>query len=632
MLAEWVRTARRGLSETGLSRHNRSMTDPQYHDSHPHDAQASAQESQRPAPAQATPDTVSGQNPLAHRPWLKNYSPGVAVDVHLSETSLSHLIDDAVREVPHKVALEFFGATTTYSELGSQIDRAAEGLRLAGVQAGDRVALILPNCPQHIIAFYAILRLGAIVVEHNPLYTAPELEHPFNDHGARVAICWDKAAPTLEKLRGRTPLETIVSVNMTEAMPLLQKIALRLPIPSLRKTRAQLTADAPNTIPWESLINPAIGGDGSDIESPTDVTRDTTALILYTSGTTGAPKGAQLSHGNLVANVLQGKAWVPGLGEQEERLLAALPMFHAYGLTMVATLGVFIGGEIILLPAPDLKLIMQVMKRHTPTWLPGVPTLYEKIVDAAEATGVNIKGIRNAFSGASTLPVRTVDRWEHYTNGTLVEGYGPTETSPIIVGNPMNGKRRPGYVGIPFPDTDVRIADPDNLDKTQPDGFEGEVLVRGPQVFQGYLNQPDATEHSFHNGWYRTGDVGVMEPDGFIRLVARIKEVIITGGFNVYPAEVEEVLCSHPDVADAAVVGIPREDGSENVAAAITLTEGAALDPDGLKNYCREQLTRYKVPRNFYHFEDLPRDQMGKVRRRDVQQQLVERYGVRPGE
>ena len=187
-------------------------------------------------------------------------------------------------------------------------------------------------------------------------------------------------------------------------------------------------------------------------------------------------------------------------------------------------------------------------------------------------------------------------------------------------------------MGIPFPDTDVRIADPDNLDKTQPDGFEGEVLVRGPQVFQGYLNQPDATEHSFHNGWYRTGDVGVMEPDGFIRLVARIKEVIITGGFNVYPAEVEEVLCSHPDVADAAVVGIPREDGSENVAAAITLTEGAALDPRRPENYCREQLTRYKVPRNFYHFEDLPRDQMGKVRRRDVQQQLVERYGVRPGE
>ena len=584
------------------------------------------------APDEGTLMSATESSAFESKAWLKHYAEWTPTTIEYGDTTLLDFYDNNLAINSDKPAIYFFGRTQTYGEFDKHVRHAAAGLRALGVRAGDRVAILLPNCPQHLAAFYAVLKLGATVVEHNPLYTAHELEHPFNDHGARVAICWDKAAPTLEKLRGRTPLETIVSVNMTEAMPLLQKIALRLPIPSLRKARARLTSDAPNTIPWESLINPAIGGDGSDIESPTDVTRDTTALILYTSGTTGAPKGAQLSHGNLVANVLQGKAWVPGLGEQEERLLAALPMFHAYGLTMVATLGVFIGGEIILLPAPDLKLIMQVMKRHTPTWLPGVPTLYEKIVDAAEETGVNIKGIRNAFSGASTLPVRTVDRWERYTNGTLVEGYGLTETSPIIVGNPMNGKRRPGYVGIPFPDTDVRIADPDNLDKTQPDGFEGEVLVRGPQVFQGYLNQPDATEHSFHNGWYRTGDVGVMEPDGFIRLVARIKEVIITGGFNVYPAEVEEVLCSHPDVADAAVVGIPREDGSENVAAAITLTEGAALDPDGLKNYCREQLTRYKVPRNFYHFEDLPRDQMGKVRRRDVQQQLVERYGVRPGE
>ena len=218
-----------------------------------------------------------------------------------------------------------------------------------------------------------------------------------------------------------------------------------------------------------------------------------------------------------------------------------------------------------------------------------------------------------------------MERWEQFTGGRLVEGYGLTETSPIIVGNPMNDDRRPGYVGVPFPDTDVRIANPDNLDETQPYGVEGEVLVRGPQVFQGYLNQPDATEKSFHGEWYRTGDVGVMEEDGFIRLVARIKEVVITGGFNVYPLEVEEVLLDHPDIEDCAVVGLPREDGSENVVAAITLVEGGALDPDGLKEYCRELLTRYKVPRTFYHFEELPRDQMGKIRRREVREQLVAR-------
>ena len=308
-------------------------------------------------------------------------------------------------------------------------------------------------------------------------------------------------------------------------------------------------------------------------------------------------------------------------------LLAALPMFHAYGLTMNVTLGVFIGGEIILLPAPDLKLIMKVMKKNTPTWLPGVPALYERIVEAAETAGIDISGVRNSFCGASTLPTRTVERWERYTGGLLVEGYGLTETSPIIVGNPMTPTRRPGYVGVPFPDTEVRIADPDNLDVTMPDGQEGEVLVRGPQVFQGYLNQPEATEKSFHDGWYCTGDVGVMEPDGFIRLVARIKEVIITGGFNVYPGEVEEALMAHPDVADATVVGMPRSDGSESVVAAITLAEGAALDPEGLKEHCREMLTRYKVPRRFYHFDEMPRDQIGKIRRREVRDQLVERYG-----
>ena len=216
-----------------------------------------------------------------------------------------------------------------------------------------------------------------------------------------------------------------------------------------------------------------------------------------------------------------------------------------------------------------------------------------------------------------------MEKWERLTGGLLVEGYGLTETSPIIVGNPMNKNRRPGYVGIPFPDTEIRVANPDNLDETQPDGTEGEILVKGPQVFSGYLNQPEATEASVHDGWYRTGDVGVMEEDGFIRLVARIKEVIITGGFNVYPIEVEEAMREHPDIVDLAVVGRPRPDGSEDVVACVTLSEGAALDPEGLKDFARERLTRYKVPRTFYHFEDLARDQLGKIRRREVQQDLL---------
>lgn len=557
--------------------------------------------------------------------WLQYYPSWTPHSLDYGDTTLLDIYDNNLAINADKPATYFFGKRQSYAELDKQVRSAAAGLRALGVRAGDRVAICLPNCPQHVAAYYAVLKLGATVVEHNPLYTAHELEAPFTDHGARVAIVWDKAASTLEKLRRTTPLETIVSVNMVDAMPPLQKYALKLPIPALMKKRDALTAPAPNTIPWQILTGNALGGQGEDIVSCPEVTKDSVALILYTSGTTGAPKGAQLTHGGLFANLLQGKAWIQGLGDQDERLLGAIPMFHAYGVTIVLNLAIYIGGEMVLLPAPQIPLIMQIMKKETPTWVPGVPTLYQKIVEAAEKDGISISGIRNSFSGASTLPVDTVTHWEALTGGLLVEGYGLTETSPIIVGNPMTTDRRPGYVGIPFPDTEVRIANPENLDETMPDGQEGEVLVRGPQVFAGYLNQPEATARSFHNDWYRTGDVGIMEEDGFIKLVARIKEVIITGGFNVYPVEVEDVLRQHPDVLEAAVVGLPRGDGSESVVAAITLNEGAALDPEGLKDYCRENLTRYKVPRTFYHFEELAKDQLGKIRRREVQTELIQK-------
>ncbi|MDN6236562.1 long-chain-fatty-acid--CoA ligase [Corynebacterium flavescens] len=558
--------------------------------------------------------------------WLQFYPEWTPHSLDYGETTLLDVYDNNLAINPDKPATYFFGRTQTFSDLDRQVRRAAAGLRAFGVRPGDRVAIVAPNCPQYVAAFYAILKLGAVAVLHNPLYTAHELEGLFKDHGARIAIAWDKTASTLEKLRGSTDLETVISINMIDAMPTAQRLALRLPF--LKSTREQLSGEAPNTVPWDTLIGDAIGGDGKDLKNPPEVTKDTIAVIMYTSGTTGQPKGAQLSHGNFFAVILQGKNWVPGLGDRPERMLAALPFFHAYGLTMNVVLQPLIGGELVIIPKPDIALIMKLMKKHTPTWIPGVPTLYQRIVEAAEKDGVDIKGVRAAFSGASTLPVDTVEKWEKYTGGLLVEGYGLTECSPIIVGNPMTTDRRPGYVGIPFPDTEVRIANPDNLDETQPDGTAGEVLARGHQVFKGYLNNPEATAAAFHNGWFRTGDMGIMDSNGFIRLVSRIKEIIITGGFNVYPGEVEEVLRTHPSIDDVAVVGRPRPDGSEDVVACIDLSDGAALDPEGLKDFCRERLTRYKVPRTFYHFQELPKDQMGKIRRREVQAALLERLAA----
>ena len=592
------------------------MTDPQYHDSHQHDAQAPAQESQRPAPAQTTPDAASGQNPLAHRPWLKNYSPGVAVDVHLPETSLSHLIDDAVREVPHKVALEFFGATTTYAELGSQIDRAAEGLRLAGVQAGDRVALILPNCPQHIIAFYAILRLGAIVVEHNPLYTGAELRHMFEDHGAKAAIVWDKISGHITGLPDDIRPAHIYAVNLIKAMPALTRAALKLPVKKARESREKLEGAAPGTTSWAQLLkSPPID---PDFKRPTahDI-----ALLQYTSGTTGLPKGVMLTHRNLESNGRMGEAWIqPG---DDECIYSVLPLFHAYGMTLGVTIAALCRARLVLFPTVDMGLIIKAMKKTRPTILPAVPPVYRRLMDVAKEQGISLQGVRYAVSGAMNLPPELVAEWEDASGGYMVEGYGLTECAPLVSCNPLNDTRRAGSIGIPFPSTDIRVVDPETLQDV-PLGEEGELWVHGPQCFAGYWKREEDTQKTITaDGWLRTGDIVRLDEDYFIQIVDRIKEVIITGGFNVSPTEVETALKQHDSVADAAVVGIPQASGGEMVVAAVIPAEGHAVDEHALREHCYARVTRYKVPRKIVAVDDLPRSMLGKILRRKVREQLI---------
>ncbi len=560
--------------------------------------------------------------------WLKHYTPWTPAQLDYGDETLCSIYLKNLERNPTWNSTSFFGAKLTFAELDKKVRSVASGLRAFGIGPGDTVAIMLPNCPQHIIAYQAVLALGAIVVEHNPLYTAHELTMPFQDHKAKVAIVWDKAASMAEELRQVSPLETIISVNMIEAMPRYMQFALKLPIPKLRALRNELSSPAPRTVPWKLLESDVLGGDGRDFERYTDTKPDDTAFILYTSGTTGTPKGAELTHGSLVSQLIMGKNWVKDLGAQPERMLGALPFFHAFGLTMNATLSFYIGGEIILLPAPKMELVMDAFKKEHPTWVAAVPLLYQRIVEESKKNNTSIKGVRAAFCGASTLPASIVHEWEQLTGGHLIEGYGMTEASPIITGNPFSNDRREGYVGIPFPDTEIKVVDPDNPSQIVPDGTEGEILVRGPQVFKGYLNNPEATAQSFVDGWYRTGDVGVMESDGFIRLVSRIKELIITGGFNVYPGEVEEVLLTHPDIDEATVVGLPREDGSERVVAAVNLRDGAVLDPEGLKNFARKELARYKVPRAFYNVDEMPRDMMGKIQRREVRNLIMEKLSA----
>lgn len=560
-------------------------------------------------------------SPYASRPWSTSYAEGVPLDIDAPSQTLPEMLAASVAAYGKKTALEFFGATTTYRELGDQVSRAAEGLRRLGVRAGDRVALILPNSPQHVVAFYAALRLGAIVIEHNPLYTPRELRHQFEDHGARFAIVWDKIADTVAEFPSDLALEHIVSVDITAALPLGKRLALRLPVAKARAARAQLTAAPTSKRPtaWAKLLTR-----GTLSRKHRGPQLDDIALLQYTSGTTGTPKGAVLTHANLRANAMQGRAWVPGLHDGEETFYGVLPLFHAYGLTLCLTFAMSIGAKLVLFPKYDLELVAAAAKKSPPTFLPAVPPIYDQLARAAARGTIDLTSVRFAISGAMSLPVATVDRWEAATGGLLVEGYGMTESSPVALGNPIGPSRRPGTVGVPFPSTDIRVVDPEDPSVDRPLGEAGELLLRGPQVFQGYWNRPgDTAETLLRGGWLRTGDIATVSTDGFVTIVDRLKEIIITGGFNVSPSEVEDVLTSHPDIAGAAVVALPKSQGGEDVAAAIVLRDGVELEPEAIRDFCKTRLAAYKVPRRVIVVDDLPRSLIGKVLRREVRERLM---------
>lgn len=561
------------------------------------------------------------ESPYASRPWSTSYAEGVPLEIDEPSQTLPEMLAASVARYGKKTALEFFGAPTTYRELGDQVSRAAEGLRRLGVRAGDRVALVLPNSPQHVVAFYAALRLGAIVIEHNPLYTPRELRHQFEDHGARFAIVWDKLADTVAEFPADLALEKIISVDITTALPFAKRLALRLPVAKAKAAREQLTSAPRSKRPqaWEKLLT-----HGTLSRKHPGPVLDDIALLQYTSGTTGSPKGAVLTHSNLRANAMQGRAWVPGLRDGEETFYGVLPLFHAYGLTLCLTFAMSIGAKLVLFPKYDLELVAAAAKKSPPTFLPAVPPIYDQLARAAARGTLDLSTVRFAISGAMSLPVATVDRWEAATGGLLVEGYGMTESSPVALGNPIGPSRRPGTVGVPFPSTDIRVVDPEDPTVDRPLGEPGELLLRGPQVFQGYWNRPyDTAATLLDGGWLRTGDIASVSPDGFVTIVDRLKEIIITGGFNVSPSEVEDVLTSHPDIAGAAVVALPKSSGGEDVAAAIVLRDGVHVEPDAIRDFCKARLAAYKVPRRVVVVDDLPRSLIGKVQRREVRERLM---------
>ena len=560
------------------------------------------------------------------RAWNRFYAPGTPIDIETVTGSLNDLLDERVAQWGDRDAVSFFGATTTYRELGDRVARVAQGLSAIGVKRGDRVALVMPNAPQHIVAFYAVLRLGAVVVEHNPLYTPAELETQFRDHGARVVIAWSKVVATLQGLPADLGISTIISVDVTEAMPLKMRLALKLPIAKARESREKLTAKTFGTVSFAQLerSNPLP-------QSHPRPSKDDLACLQYTSGTTGSPKGAMITHSNLWSNARQGAAWMPNFVRGEGSIYGLLPMFHSFGLLLSVIYSVETGSRAVLFPTFDPEMVAAAAKRFPPTFVPAVPPMFDRLARVARDGALDLSGVVYAISGAMTLTPTTVKRWEDVAGSMLNEGYGLTETSPVALANPFNDARKIGAIGLPFPSTDIRVVDPNEPTKEVALGESGELLIRGPQVFQGYWNRPEETaETLIEGGWLRTGDIVEQDENGFVTVVDRKKELINTGGFNVSPSEVENVINSAPGIAECVVVGVPRGGGAEVVTAAVVLEPGAEFDIEAARAVAHEQLAEYKRPAAYLVWEELPKSLIGKLLRRQVRDTLiVDRGAVR---
>jgi long-chain acyl-CoA synthetase len=549
------------------------------------------------------------------RPWQRWYSHGVPMHVYVPDVPLTRLLDDAARQFPRRTALAFLGRTMTYRALAESVDRFAGALYDLGVRKGERVALILPNCPQNVIAFFAALRIGAVVVQHNPLYTPSELRHQLTDSGATVAIVYDGAYSRLSQALDATELKHVIVTSLADYLPSGKRLALHLPFGRIREKREQLVTELPDDADVLDFGKLVRGAQGRAPQIEIEPGRDL-ALLQYTGGTTGLPKGAMLTHRNLVANAHQTYAWDPDVEHGQEIVLAALPMFHVYGLTMCLTMPILTASTIVLLPTFELGLLFAAIDKWHPTVFPGVPPMYDQIVRSRRTGRHDLRSIRTCVSGAMRLPPKTALRFAEVTGGRLVEGYGLTESSPVALANPLDHNARPGTIGLPLPDTDVRIVDLDDPTVDVPIGSPGELCVRGPQVFRGYWRQRAETQAMLHDGWLHTADIATMDEDGYVTIIDRKRDVILASGFSVFPSEIEDVLIQHPAVESCAVAGVSHYYRGETVKAFVALHQGVDVTEDELHRYCAARLVAYKVPSSFEFRQELPRNMLGKVLRR----------------
>ncbi len=552
---------------------------------------------------------------MAERIWHRSYAKGVPASIDYEKITMPEALRRSAERFPDHPALIMMGREISYKALDDDVDRFATALAGLGVRRGDTVALVLPNIPDMVIASYALFRLGAIAVMNNPLYTERELEHNLLDSGAKTAVCLDFFVPRLLGLKEKTSLKTIIVSHIrnfiTETKTQMQKdhYALHMDVPPQE-----------GVFDFMDLLN-RTKPDPPDVS----VGFDDIAALMYTGGTTGESKAVMISHGNSSVAVQQFKAWLFDLKDAEERVLAMLPFFHVAGYTDIMNQCIYRGFTAVLVPRPDASIILSMIREYKPTIFGAVPTLYVGLMNHPEFKNTDFSFMKGCLSGAAPMALETIKAWESAVGATIIELYGLTETSAISHFNPWRGKTKVGSVGIPVPDTDCRIVDIETGTKNMPLKQAGEVLLKGPQITTGYYRKPEETRKSIKDGWLSTGDIGYMDEDGYLFIVDRKKDIIIAGGYNIYPREIDEVLYEHPKVKEACAFGVPDAYRGETVKAVVVLKEGEISTEKEIMDFCKAKLAAYKVPKKIEFRDQLPMTMTGKVLRRVLRDEEIAR-------
>jgi long-chain acyl-CoA synthetase len=553
---------------------------------------------------------VTSGNPYLAKPWLKHYEAAVPEHLQYEPICLPDCLKRSATSYPEKMALSFQGYRVSFAGLNEMVDRFATCLADFGVRKGDSVAILLPNMIPCVAAYYASMRIGAITVMNNPLYSDRELLHQFNDSEAKVLITLDLLGNRMIDLRPQTQIKQIIITSIGEYLPFPKN--LLFPLVGKKKGLAAQVKPAQDVYRWKSLIAryapapPQVALDFEDV-----------AMYQYTGGTTGVSKGVMLTHGNLSKQIQHIWAWFPEFGS-DEIMLGALPFFHVFGLSTAMNLAIYSGWGNILVPKPQPAQLLEAISKYKPTFAPLVPTMYIGMLEHPDIEKTDLTSIKGCFSGSAPLPVEVISEFERKTGAIIVEGYGLTESCPVTHVNPFRGQRKIGSIGLPIPDTLCRIVDLNKGDTDVPVGEAGELLIKGPQIMKGYWKRPDATAETLTDGWLHTGDIAKMDEDGYFYIVDRKKDLIISGGYNVYPRDIEEVFFEHPKVMEATAIGIPHPKRGEAVKVFVVLKEGQRATTEELKSYCQDKLAKYKWPTQIEFRKDLPKTNVGKILKKDL--------------